>query len=405
MTAAVDVLTGPSGEVQGIITGDLGRARDGHEKPGFARGIALRANYTLIGEGARGSLAKSLIRSFKLDANSSPQKYGLGIKEIWEIPESVHEPGRIDHYLGYPLDHRTSGGGFAYHAANRRLYLGLVTHLDYANPTLSPFDEFQRFKAHPAIAKLIGGGKRISYGARALTSGGIQSIPELSVPGGALIGCSAGYMNVPALKAIHNAMRSGIHAAGAVAAAIAGGRAHDRLALQVAPETAAELQSVRNVKPLWSFGGNRLGILLSGIDMWSNALLRWSPFGTMRHRKADYAALRPKAEMPALAYPRTEQRSAAVHLASLAHDEDQPIHLRLTDPGVPVHRNLPRYGEPAPLYCPAGVYELDTRTDPPSFRIHAQNCVHCKTCDIKDPAQNITWVPPEGGSGPNYGGM
>ena len=239
-TAAVDVLTGEGGQVEGIITGDLGLDRDGNPKPGHARGIALRANYTLIGEGARGSLAKTLIRDFGLDSARSPQKYGLGIKEIWEVPESMHEPGRGDHYLGWPLDTSTSGGGFAYHAADRRLYVGFVTHLDYKIPRLSPFGEFQRFKTHPSIARLLKDGRRISYGARALTSGGLQSIPELAFTGGALIGCAAGYMNVPALKAIHNAILSGVTAAEAAAAAIGEGRAHDRLALAVAPATARE---------------------------------------------------------------------------------------------------------------------------------------------------------------------
>jgi electron-transferring-flavoprotein dehydrogenase len=410
MTAAVDVLTGEGGWVEGVITGDLGRARDGSEKPGFARGIALRAKYTLIAEGARGSLGKALIGGFGLAAGRSPQKFGLGIKEIWEIPEALHEPGRVDHYLGFPLDDATSGGGFCYHAGNRRISLGLVVHLDYRNPTLSPFGEFQRFKAHPAIARLLAGATRLNYGARALTSGGLQSIPELSFPGGALIGCAAGYMNVPALKGIHNAIRSGMAAADAVAAAVAAGRAHDRLPLVVAPEIAAELGPVRNVKPLWSRFGTRAGVLLAGIDMWSNALLGRSPFGTLPHRHADHETLRPLAEAPALAYPRPDgrisfDRAASVHLASIAHDEDQPVHLKLADPAVPIRDTLPRYGEPAPLYCPAGVYEVAAEGGAPVFRIHAGNCVHCKTCDIKDPAQNITWVPPEGGSGPNYSGM
>ncbi|HET7716002.1 MAG TPA: electron transfer flavoprotein-ubiquinone oxidoreductase, partial [Bauldia sp.] len=410
MTAAVDVLTGPEGEVRGIITGDLGVGRDGKPKSTFARGIALEAKYTLIGEGARGSLAKSLIRSFNLDANASPQKYGLGIKEIWEVSDSVHEPGRIDHYLGFPLDDATGGGGFAYHAADRKVYLGLVVHLDYKNPTLSPFAEFQRFKQHPAIARLLTGARRISYGARAMTSGGLQSIPELTFPGGALIGCAAGYMNVPALKAIHNAILSGITAADSVGAAIAAGRQHDKLDLAVHPDTAKELRSVRNTKPLWSRFGTLLGVGLAGLDLWSNALFGGSPFGTLRHRRADHATLRDQSIVHHKVYDRpdgttTFDRPSSVFLANLAHDEDQPVHLVLKDPAVPIRDNLPRYGEPAPLYCPAGVYEVARAGDGPVFRIHPANCVHCKTCDIKDPAQNVTWVPPEGGSGPNYSGM
>ena len=413
MTAAVDLLTGPDGAVRGIITGDLGVDAAGNPKSGFARGIALEARYTLVGEGARGSLAKGLIENFGL-AGQSPQKYGLGLKEIWELPADRHQPGRVDHYLGFPLDMATSGGGFAYHAADRQLYLGFVTHLDYANPTLSPFDEFQRFKSHPSIAALLVGARRVSYGARALTSGGLQSIPTLAFPGGALIGCAAGFMNVPALKAIHSAIRSGIAVADAAGAAASAGRAHDRLedlnARVLATGIGAELERVRNVKPLWSRFGLLLGVLLGGIDMWMQALLRVSPFGTLAHRKTDAAALRPRAEMRPLSYPRpdgktTFDRTASVFLANIAHDEDQPVHLRLADPAVPLRDNLPRFGEPAPLYCPAGVYELAEAGGVPVFRIHAANCVHCKTCDIKDPAGNITWVPPEGGSGPNYAGM
>ena len=408
-TAAVDVLTDAAGQVAGVVTGDLGLDRAGNPKPGHAAGIALAAKYTLIAEGARGSLSKALIPRFGLRADDTPQKFGLGIKEVWEIAADRHEPGRIDHYLGWPLDDATSGGGFAYHAAERKLYLGHVTHLDYRDPSLSPFGEFQRFKTHPSITRLLAGGRRISYGARALTSGGLQSIPDLAFPGGALIGCAAGFMNVPALKAIHNAIRSGMAAADAVGAALAAGRAHDRIALSVPAETAAELKAVRNVKPLWSRFGTRLGVMLGGIDMWALALTGLSPFGTLRHSKADHAALR-QLGTAARTYPRADgtttfDRAASVHLANLAHDEDQPVHLRLADPDVPIRENLPRYGEPAPLYCPAGVYELGEQDGAPVFRIHAANCVHCKTCDIKDPAQNITWVPPEGGSGPNYSGM
>lgn len=414
MTAAVDVLTGPGGEVQGIITGDLGVDRDGKPKSGYAAGIALKARYTLIGEGARGSLAKALIRNFGLDTGKSPQKYGLGIKEIWEIPADRHEPGRVDHYLGFPLDNATSGGGFCYHAAERKIYLGLVVHLDYGNPNLSPFDEFQRFKVHKAIAPLLAGGRRISYGARALTSGGLQSIPELAFPGGALIGCAAGYMNVPNLKGIHSAIRSGIAAADAVGAAIAEGRAHDRLEglsdKTLGTGIGAELSPVRNVKPFWSRFGTLLGVLFGGFDMWIQTIFRFSPFGTLRHATPDHATLVEKSAATPIVYDRPDgttrfDRTASVFLANIAHDEDQPIHLRLADPTVPVGENLPRYGEPAPLYCPAGVYEMAEEGGAPVFRIHPANCVHCKTCDIKDPAQNITWVPPEGGSGPNYSGM
>ena len=414
MTAAVDVLTGEGGRVEGIITGDLGVDADGQPKSTHAAGIALKAKYTLIGEGARGSLAKGLIRQFGLVDGHDPQLYGLGIKEVWEIAPERHEAGRIDHYLGYPLDDATSGGGFAYHAQGNKLYLGLVVHLSYDNPTLSPFGEFQRFKQHPAIARLLAGGRRLSYGARAMTSGGLQSIPNLAFPGGALIGCSAGFMNVPALKGIHNAILSGKATAERVAAAIGCGRAYDTLEglneSVLATGIGAELGPVRNLKPFWSRFGTYLGVLLGGFDLWFQALFGTSPFGTLSHGQADFEKLRPKAEVTPKAYPMpdgatTFDRANSVYFASLGHDEDQPTHLKLADPDVPVRDNLPRYGEPAPLYCPAGVYELAEEGGAPVFRIHAANCVHCKTCDIKDPAQNITWVPPEGGSGPNYSGM
>ncbi len=414
MTPAVDVITNAEGAVEGIITGDLGVAADGTPKDGYAQGIALKAKYTLIGEGARGSLAKKLIAQFELDKGKSPQKYSLGIKEIWEIPADQHHEGKIEHFMGWPLDNKTSGGGFLYHAADRKVYLGFVTYLDYANPTLSPFGEFQRFKTHPAVAKTISNGTRVSYGARALTSGGWQSIPDLAFPGGALIGCSAGFMNVPRLKGIHSAMRSGMAAAEAVAAALAAGRANDRLeTLQqatMASGIARELRPVRNVKPLWGRYGTLLGVFLGGVEMWLGALLSVTMFGTLRHRRADFETTEPKGLQPHLDYPRpdgvtTFDKPASVFLANLAHDEDQPVHLRLADPEVPIRDNLPIFGEPAPLYCPAGVYELAEEGGKPVFRINAANCVHCKTCDIKDPAQNINWVPPEGGSGPNYAGM
>ena len=412
MTAAVDVLSNGNGPVRGIITGDLGRDREGNPKSGFAEGIALEARYTLIAEGARGSLAKQIIARHQLERE--PQKYGLGIKEIWEIPAGKHQPGRVDHYLGFPLDNATAGGGFVYHAEDRKLYVGLVTYLDYADPTLSPFDEFQRFKTHKSVAPLLEGATRLSYGARAVTAGGWQSIPTLAFPGGGLIGCAAGFMNAPRLKAIHNAILSGIGAADAVADAIGKGRQHDLIKdfghRIMATGIAAELQGVRNVKPLWTRLGTVLGALAGGVELWSAAILRRSLLGTLRHKEPDYRGLKPRGALPARTYAKpdgvlTFDRASSVYLANLAHDEDQPVHLRLADPAVPVRDNLPEYGEPAPLYCPAGVYEMAEEDGAPVFRIHAANCVHCKTCDIKDPAQNITWVPPEGGSGPNYSGM
>jgi electron-transferring-flavoprotein dehydrogenase len=413
-TAAVDVVRGENGEVRGIVTGDLGVDREGRPKDSFAAGIELLAKYTLIAEGARGSLAKQLIAGFGLDADSAPQKYGLGLKEIWEIAPEKHTPGKVEHFMGYPLDDKTGGGGFCYHAGNNRIYLGLVAHLDYENPTFSPFGEFQRLKTHPHVARLLEGAACISYGARALTSGGWQSIPKLAFPGGALIGCSAGFMNVPRLKAIHNAIRSGMAAADEIGAAVAAGRAHDEIAtLQEAVLASGirdDLYPVRAVKPLWSRFGTKLGVGLAGLDMWAATIAKVSPLAGLAKPKPDYAALKPLSEVTPIAYPRpdgktTFARNEAVYRANIAQDEDQPVHLKLADPAVPVRENLPRYGEPAPLYCPAGVYEVTEDHGEPVFRIHAQNCVHCKTCDIKDPAQNITWVPPEGGSGPNYSGM
>jgi electron-transferring-flavoprotein dehydrogenase len=413
MTAAVGVLGPKGGPVRGIVTGDLGVDKAGNPKPGHASGIGISAKYTLVGEGARGSLAKQLIATHRLERQ--PQKYGLGIKEVWQIPAARHEPGKVDHYLGFPLDNRTTGGGFAYHADNSRLYLGLVVHLDYDDPTLSPFDEFQRFKTHPSIAPLLEGATRLSYGARALTSGGWQSIPTLAFPGGALIGCAAGFMNAPRLKAIHNAILSGIGAADAVTEAISKGREHDiikGLARYVfATGIQKELRSVANVKPLWSRLGTIAGVAAAGVDMWLTALLRHSPIGTLRHRKADFAALRPLGARPKKTYAAPDgktifDRASSVFLANIAHDEDQPVHLKLADPAVPIRDTLPKFGaEPAPRYCPAGVYEVLEQDGRPVFRINPGNCVHCKTCDIKDPAQNINWVPPEGGSGPNYAGM
>jgi electron-transferring-flavoprotein dehydrogenase len=416
--AGAELLYGEKGEVLGVATGDMGIGRDGAPKDSFTRGMELRGKYTLIAEGARGSLAKELLKKFSLDANSEPQKFSIGLKELWRIPKEKHRPGHMQHSVGWPLADDTGGGSFLYHFDEDLVSVGFVVYLNYSNPTLSPFDEFQRFKAHPAIAPVLEGGQRLAYGARALTSGGWQSVPKLTFPGGALIGCSAGFMNVPRIKGSHNAVLSGILAADHVAAALAEGRAHDEVSAYDAAwrtsDIGKDLKPVRNVKPLLSKFGTKLGIALGGFDMWTNELFGFSIFGTLKHGKPDYACLKPLSQVTPIVYPKLTSKVvfdklSSVFVSNTNHEEDQPCHLTLRDPSVPIEKNLPIYGEPARLYCPAGVYEVvyaeeATKSDP-RFVINAQNCVHCKTCDIKDPAQNINWVPPEGGGGPNYPNM
>jgi electron-transferring-flavoprotein dehydrogenase len=416
--AAAEVLYDEKGAVMGIATGDMGIGRDGKPKPGFTRGMELHGKYTLFAEGARGSLTKTLIAKYALAEGREPQKYGLGIKELWQVDPARHVPGRVQHSFGWPLDSKTGGGSFLYHLENNQVVVGFVIHLNYTNPYLSPFDEFQRFKHHPLIAPTFEGGKRIAYGARAITEGGYQSVPKLSFPGGALIGCAAGFVNVPRIKGSHNAVLSGMLAAEHLSTALAEGRAHDEPASYDAAwrgsEIGRDLYKVRNVKPLWSKLGTIAGVVLGGIDMHLNEKLGFSLFGTLKHGKADYATLKPMAQSKPIDYPRPDgklsfDKLSSVFLSSTNHEEDQPIHLTLKDPTVPIEKNLPEYGEPARLYCPAGVYEVvygdEAAKKDPRFVINAQNCVHCKTCDIKDPAQNINWVTPEGGGGPNYPNM
>jgi electron-transferring-flavoprotein dehydrogenase len=416
--AGAEILYGEAGEVLGIATGDVGIGRDGHLKSGFTRGMELRGKYTLIAEGARGSLAKRLIGNFGLDNDREPQKFGIGLKELWRIESSKHTPGLVEHSFGWPLDDDTGGGSFLYHFEDALVAVGFVVHLNYTNPALSPFDEFQRFKTHPMIAPLFEGGERISFGARAITEGGWQSVPKLVFPGGALIGCAAGFVNVPRIKGSHNAILSGMLAAEHVAAALKSGRAHDELISYEAgwrgSPIGRDLYKVRNAKPLWSKYGTRVGIALGGLDMWINEIFGSSPFGTMPHGDGDHSTLKPLAEVSPIQYQKpdgklTFDRLSSVYVSNTNHEEDQPCHLHLKDPSIPIARNLPEYGEPARLYCPAGVYEVvygnDELKSNPRFVINAQNCVHCKTCDIKDPAQNIDWVPPEGGGGPNYPNM
>ena len=412
--AAAEVLFGENGEVRGVATGDMGVGRNGEIKDSFTRGMELRGRYTLFAEGARGSLSAK----FDLCAKSEVQKYGIGLKELWQIDKAKHRPGLVQHSFGWPLDAFTGGGSFLYHFEDGLVSVGFVVHLNYQNPTLSPFDEFQRFKTHPMIAPTLEGGKRIAYGARALTEGGWQSTPKLTFPGGALIGCAAGFMNVPRIKGSHNAILSGMQAAEHAAQALAEGRSGDEIAGYEASwretDIGRDLKRVRNVKPLWSKLGTYAGVALGGLDMWTNNLMGFSLFGTLGHGKPDYASLKPISQVTPIIYPKpdgklTFDKPSSVFLSNTNHEEDQPVHLRLRDPSIPIARNLPEYGEPARLYCPAGVYEVvygdDVKKTDPRFVINAQNCVHCKTCDIKDPAQNIDWKTPEGGGGPNYPNM
>ncbi len=413
--AAAEVLYDEKGAVKGVATGDMGVGRDGKEKPSFTRGMELHGKYTLIAEGVRGSLAKQLLSRFKLEEGREPQKFGIGIKELWQLPKDKHRRGLVVHTMGWPLSNSTGGGSFMYHWGEDLVSVGFVVHLNYKNPYLSPFDEFQRFKTHPAIRPYFEGGKRIGYGARAITEGGFQSVPKLTFPGGALVGCSAGFVNVPRIKGSHNAMKSGMMAAEAAFEALTAGRAHDELTAYTDSyehsHVHKDLKRVRNVKPLWSRFGTILGVGFGGIDMWLNQIFGTSPF-TLKHGKTDAASLEPARNHKPIAYPKPDgvvsfDKLSSVFLSNTNHEEDQPVHLQLKDPSIPIARNLPEYDEPAQRYCPAGVYEVvrDTSGGNPRFVINAQNCVHCKTCDIKDPAQNINWVTPEGGGGPNYPNM
>jgi electron-transferring-flavoprotein dehydrogenase len=414
--AAAEILfKGDDKVVRGVATGDMGVARDGTHKPDYQPGLELHAKYTLFAEGARGHLSKELIRLFDLRADCDPQIYGLGIKELWDIDPAKHVPGRVIHTQGWPLSETqgSNGGGFLYHQADGQVALGFVTWLSYTNPYLSPFHEMQRWKTHPAIREVLEGGKRVSYGARAISDGGWQSVPKLVFPGGALIGDSAGFLNVPRIKGSHTSMKSGMMAAEAAFEAIAAGREHDALdAYPAAYRTSwveAELRKVRNVAPLVKKFGDTLGSGLSGVTMWLETFGIGMPF-TMKHHP-DHESLWRKDLVSKIDYPKPDgvisfDRLSSVFLSNTNHEEDQPCHLTLKDPDIPVNYDLPMYDEPAQRYCPAGVYEIvGEETGNPKFVINAQNCVHCKTCDIKDPTQNINWVVPEGGGGPNYPNM
>ena len=433
--AAASLTHDENGAVTGVITGDMGVERDGTPGPAFAPGMALYGKYVLIGEGVRGSLAKQLIARFNLSDGKEPQKFGIGLKELWQVAPEKHRKGLVQHSFGWPLGSSTGGGSFLYHLEDNLVAVGFVVHLNYKNPYLSPFEEFQRFKTHPAIRETFAGAKRLSYGARAITEGGWQSVPRVSFPGGALIGCSAGFVNVPRIKGSHNAVLSGMLAAEHVAEAIAAGRQHDELAgyeeAWRASDIGRDLKRVRNVKPLWSRFGTFVGVGLGGIDMWTNQLFGFSLFGTLKHGKTDAASLEPASKHSRIAYPKpdgvlTFDRLSSVFLSNTNHEEDQPVHLQVKDMELQKASEYHVFSGPSTRYCPAGVYEwvdgdgnslaggpgasdkggeVSRQESDARFVINAQNCVHCKTCDIKDPNQNINWVPPQGGEGPVYVNM
>ncbi|WP_239805759.1 electron transfer flavoprotein-ubiquinone oxidoreductase [Croceicoccus hydrothermalis] len=411
---AAEILYDDNGAVRGVATGDMGVAADGSHKADYAQGMELHAKYTLFAEGARGSLTKQLKAKYDLEANCEPQVYGLGIKELWDIEPGKHVPGRVVHTQGWPLSESESwGGGFIYHQANGQVAIGFVTALDYKNPYVHPFEEFQRWKQHPDIRPLLEGGKRVSYGARAINEGGWQSVPKLGFPGGALIGCAAGFVNVPRIKGSHTAMKSGMLAAEAMADAIGADREHDEVSEYEAnlrsSWIAEELKKVQNAEPAVAKFGGSLGTILAGADMWMRTLKIGLPVKMKHHR--DCEQLQRADLYKPIEYPKPDgvisfDRLSSVFLSNTNHAEDQPCHLQLTDPDVPVKINLPVFAGPAARYCPAGVYEyVGVEEGDPKFVINAQNCVHCKTCDIKDPTQNINWVTPEGGGGPNYPNM
>ncbi|HVV94358.1 MAG TPA: electron transfer flavoprotein-ubiquinone oxidoreductase [Hyphomicrobiales bacterium] len=411
--AANEVLYDERGAVAGVATGDMGIGKDGEPTANYTRGMELRAAYTFFAEGARGQLSKELIARFDLAKGREPPKFGLGIKELWQVAPEKHRPGLVQHTMGWPLDDGTGGGSFLYHFEDGLVAVGFVVHLNYSNPYLSPFQEFQRFKTHPLIRDTFAGGTRLAYGGRAITEGGYQSVPKLVFAGGALIGCAAGFVNVPRIKGSHNAILSGMLAAEHAAAALAAGRKADELSAYEAEwrggPIGRDLWKARNVKPLWSRFGTRLGVALGGLDMWTNTA-GFSLFGTLGHRKPDDATLKPAAECRPIAYPKpdgtlTFDLLSSVFLSNTNHEENQPPHLHVADMALQRSSEHDVFGGPSARYCPAGVYEWVEGPSGPEYVINAQNCVHCKTCDIKDPNRNITWVAPEGGGGPNYPNM
>ena len=411
--AASELIHGENGEVKGVVAGEMGKNPDGTPGPNYEPGMELLGKYVFIGEGVRGSLAKQIIAKYELDKDAEPQKYGLGMKELWEIDPDKHKAGSVTHTMGWPLGGNAGGGSFIYHLDNNQVYVGFVVHLNYKNPHLYPYMEFQRFKHHPMVAELLKGGKRIAYGARAITEGGYQSMPDAAFPGGALLGCSVGLVNVPRIKGNHNAMLSGKVAAEHAYAALQAGRSGDVLdgyskELKEGP-VGKDLKKVRNVKPLWSNRGLVASLTLGGFDMWTNTL-GFSLLGTQKHGKSDAEATEPADKHQPIDYPKPDGKLSFDRLTNVSfsftnHEESQPAHLKLKDADIPVKVNLPKYAGPSARYCPAGVYEFVGEGENVRFQINFQNCVHCKTCDIKDPAQNIVWTVPQGGDGPNYPNM
>jgi electron-transferring-flavoprotein dehydrogenase len=404
---ASEVLYNEDGSVKGIVTQDMGLDKEGNKKDSFEPGMELHAKVTVFAEGCRGHLGKTLIKKFELDKNSDPQQYGIGFKEIWEIKEENHHEGLVMHTAGWPLDKKTYGGSFVYHAENKQVFLGYVIGLDYQNPHLSPFDEFQRFKTHPSIKSILEGGKRISYGARALIEGGLQSLPKMYMPGALLIGCDAGTLNMPKIKGSHTAMKSGI-----IAAETIFDHFKEKKELSIYEDkfkkswVYQELKAARNVKPSFSWG-LILGIIFTGIDQ---ILFRGKLPFTLRHKHADHETLKAANKMPKIEYPKpdnviTFDKTSSVYLTGTNHTDNQPVHLKLKDKDLPINYTLEKFDEPAQRYCPVGVYEVQSENNEKKFVINSQNCIHCKTCDIKEPSQNINWVTPEGGGGPKYGNM
>ena len=404
---ASEVLYNENGSVKGVATQDMGLDKDGNKKDGYEPGMELHAKVTVFAEGCRGHLGKQLIKKFELNKGKDPQQYGIGFKEIWEVDINKHEEGLVMHTAGWPLDKNTYGGSFVYHAENKQIYLGYVIGLDYKNPYLSPFDEFQRFKTHPSIKKMIEGGKRISYGARALIEGGLQSLPKMFMPGALLIGCDAGTLNKPKIKGSHTAMKSGLIAAETINDHLKGKKDLSIFEDKFKKSWAfKELYEARNVKPSFSWG-LILGIIFTGIDQ---ILFKGKLPFTLRHKHADHETLKPAKEMKKIEYPKpdnmiTFDKTSSVYLTGTNHADNQPVHLVLKNPDLPINFTLEKYDEPAQRYCPVGVYEVQKENDNLKFVINSQNCIHCKTCDIKEPSQNINWVTPEGGGGPKYGNM